>query len=146
MLAFLNDPKVKQEYLSRVIMHRQADEIIKGKYWEEGRGCAIGCTIHGSDHEKYETLLGIPRVLAKLEDTIFEALPNDIALTWPERFLDSINTGSNLEMVWPKFAVWLLGDPEHGVIKYARDDEAKASIQRVVDLYKRKINGDFIRS
>jgi hypothetical protein len=61
MKAFHNDNEIKQKYLKRVIAHQKADELIKGKYWEKGKGCAVGCTIHSGDHAKYETELGIPR-------------------------------------------------------------------------------------
>lgn len=75
-LAYKNKPSIKKKYVARVKAHRDADEIVKGIYWENGKGCAVGCTIEGRDHSKYETELGIPRILAHLEDTIFEGLPN----------------------------------------------------------------------
>ena len=59
MQAFHNDLKIKEKYLSRVRAHALADEIVKGKYWEGGKGCAVGCTIHGSQHKNYEKELGI---------------------------------------------------------------------------------------
>ena len=83
MKAFHNDEKIKKKYLSRLRAHQKADEIVKGFYWEMGKGCAVGCTIHSSDHGAYETELGIPRWLAKLEDRIFEGLPNGRAKKWP---------------------------------------------------------------
>ena len=55
MRAFHGDPKVKTKYLKRVRAHRAADQIIHGTYWEDGKGCAVGCTIHSSDHAAYET-------------------------------------------------------------------------------------------
>ena len=54
MEAFHNDPSIKEKYLTRVQAHYKADEIIQGKYWENGKGCAVGCTIHSSDHKNYE--------------------------------------------------------------------------------------------
>jgi hypothetical protein len=45
LIAFHNDQKIKDKYLARVEAHRKADEIIKGKYWENGKGCAVGCTL-----------------------------------------------------------------------------------------------------
>ena len=74
MLAFHGQAKVKAKYLARVHAHRQADEIVKGKYWSEGKGCAVGCTIHGSDHGRYETELGIPRSIAHIQDRLFERM------------------------------------------------------------------------
>jgi hypothetical protein len=99
MKAFHNDPKLKQRYLNRALAHQAADEIIKGKYWENGKGCAVGCTIHSNNHAAYETELGVPEWLARLEDRIFEGLSNDEAKDFPFLFLDAINVGSDLSKI-----------------------------------------------
>lgn len=140
-VAFHNDPKVKEKYLDRVRAHRAADEIIKGKYWKNGKGCAIGCTIHSDSHAAYEKELGIPRILARLEDGIFENLPNGKAMVWPEAFLEATPVGVNLSLVWPKFAVWLLGDPKEGVIRFAKTERTKKSIRAIADAYQLVIEG-----
>ena len=75
MLAFHNDSAIKERYVARVKAHIAADEVIQGAYWECGRGCAIGCIIHSSEHIRYEMELGIPRQIAYLQDRIFENLP-----------------------------------------------------------------------
>ena len=62
---------VKEKYLSRVVAHRKADNIIQGLGWEEGRGCAVGCTLENYDHWRYPIELGLPEWLAHLEDRIF---------------------------------------------------------------------------
>jgi len=134
MKAFLNDTKVKEKYLSRVRAHASADEIIKGQYWEDGKGCAVGCTIHSSDHDKYEKLLGIPRWLAYLEDSIFEGLPNGEAKNFPEQFLSAINVGADLTPVYHKFMIWLLVDPLQGVLRFA-DERGAVAIKRVAELH-----------
>lgn len=146
MIAFHGKQIIKDKYLARIRSHRLADELIKGKYWEHGKGCAVGCTIHGSNHSRYETELGIPTVLAYLEDGIFENLPNDLAMTWPERFLDSITPGSNLIQIWNHFALWLLIDSEWGVIQFSKTDQINKSIQTIADLYNKKIKGKKIKS
>jgi hypothetical protein len=139
LIAFNGKKETKDFYLNRVREHRLADEIVKGQYWEGGKGCAVGCTLHSNRHADYPKLLGIPEVLAKLQDGIFEGLPNDLAVTWPERFYEAIEVGADLSMVWPKFAHWLLTDPEHGIIKYSNKPEA---ITGVADLYKIWITGE----
>jgi hypothetical protein len=123
MKAFHGKKEIKDEYLARVKAHAAADEIIKGTYWEEGMGCAVGCTIHGSDHGQYEVQLGIPRIIARLEDRIFEGLPLAQAKTWPLRFLKSIKVGADLSLIWDHFASRLLTDPIGGVIQYAKTEE-----------------------
>jgi hypothetical protein len=106
--AFHNDPKIKEKYLKRVKAHAAANEIIKGEYWENGKGCAVGCTIHGSQHSKYETELGIPEWLARVEDTIFEGLPNKRAKLWPAEFLSAITPGIDLEKIKVPFLIIVL--------------------------------------
>jgi hypothetical protein len=48
--------------------------------------------------------------------------------------------------VWPKFAIWLLGDEKDGVIKYVETDKQKKIIIDIVELYKRVIAGESIES
>jgi hypothetical protein len=63
-IAFHGDPAIKAFYLGRVRAHRKADEIRHGFYWQGGKGCAVGCTLHSNSHTAYEDELGIPRILA----------------------------------------------------------------------------------
>lgn len=135
LLAYHNDPAVKDKYIARVKEHQKADEFIKGIYWENGKGCAVGCTIHGSNHQAYEDELGIPKVLAHLEDYIFENLPNNLAKKWPLKFLESIKTGSDLSNVWPKFAIWLLNDEKYGVLQYIKDAEVALTVKKIIKAY-----------
>jgi hypothetical protein len=114
MLSYHSDPAIKSRYLARVEGHAAADEIIEGRYWEAGKGCAVGCTVHGDSHDDFERELGIPQVLAWLEDVIFEGLPNRLAKTWPERFLSAIEPGSDLSRVAWQLLHWLLTDSGFG--------------------------------
>jgi hypothetical protein len=142
MKAFHGDPKVKAKYLARVRAHRKADQLVKGYYWEHGKGCAVGCTVHSSSHTAYETELGIPRILARLEDGIFEALPNGDAMVWPENFLAAIEPGADLALVWPRFAVWMLADETWGVLQFAKSERAKRAILAVSDAYRKVVGGE----
>lgn len=93
MQSFNNDTKVKAKYVARLKAHKLADEIQKGYYWENGKGCAVGCTIHSNRHDAYETELGLPKWLAYLEDEIFEGLANEEAKEFPLAFLKAIPIG-----------------------------------------------------
>ena len=137
MRAFHNDPAIKEKYLARVRAHAAADEIVKGKYWENGKGCAVGCTIHSDSHIAYEDELEIPVHLARLEDQIFEGLSNQLSKTWPIRFLEAIDPGADLSKVWPKIAIWILSDEEFGVLQYNNDP----AILKVIKLYHRVLDG-----
>ena len=37
MLAYLNDPAIKDKLLAELEAHRAADRITKGRYWREGK-------------------------------------------------------------------------------------------------------------
>src|SRR4051812_3973992 len=105
MLSYKNDSKLKEMFVSEIEEHRKADQIIKGTYGEgsngDWKGCAVGCSIHSlnrklhksyatNDHSVYETELGIPEWLARLEDTIFEGLPQEDAVLWPTQFAEAV--------------------------------------------------------
>ncbi len=139
LLSFHGKKTVKAKYLRRVRAHAKADEIIKGKYWENGRGCAVGCTIHGSDHAAYETELGIPEWLARLEDTIFEQLPNGEAKAFPEAFLSAIPIGVDLRPIRHRFCAYLMQENLDRVEKLGIADalklEVTGAIRRVMELH-----------
>ncbi len=108
LIAYHNNPKVKATYLKRVRAHAKADEIVKGQYWKDGKGCAVGCTIHSKNHIAYETELGIPEWLARVEDTLFEGMPNARAKKWPAQFLAAIKPGVDLEKAKNPFLIFVL--------------------------------------
>jgi hypothetical protein len=112
MHAYHNNPSIKSAILEQLEAHRAAGELVHGVWWENGKGCAVGCTVHSSDHGEYERRFGIPQMLARLEDTIFEDLSNGDAQTWPERFMGSIEPGMDLSRVGWGFLYWLLTDKE----------------------------------
>ncbi len=141
LVSFHGQQAIKDKYLGRVRAHQAADALVQGYgYWKDGKGC----TIHGSNHAAYETELGIPRALAKIEDGLFESLPVTEARAWLARFLEVIPVGVNLRPVVDQFMLYLLADETDGVIRFAQQEDTKAAIQTVIDLYRRKIAGEEI--
>jgi len=139
MLTF--DQSGKDDLIAKLTAHAKADAIIKGRYFEDGKGCAVGCSlvdygVRPSDHSQYEKIFGIPEKIARLEDCIFEGLPIDLAKEWPLRFSNAVPVKTDLSGVWPKFAIALMIDEDHGVIKYAKNDNQRDVIERCADLYK----------
>jgi len=110
MKAYHSDPGIKAAVLAQIRAHREADQLVKRTYWENGEGCAIGCAIHSKNHSEYETRFGIPVAVAYFEDTFFENLPNELAMELPERFMGAITPGSDLSLVQWKLLHWLLTD------------------------------------
>ncbi len=142
--AYHGGSALKEAVLAELAEHRAADEIIRGTYWDGHRGCAVGCLTHDENggHGQFPTRWGVPIVIARLIDSIFEGLPVDVALDWPARIMGALPVGADLTMVWPHFAVWLLVDPDHGVVRHARTTKAADSIRAVAALYQRRCDGD----
>ncbi len=141
--AFHGVDSIKEKYLNRVSKHREADQLLQNYgYWADGKGCAVGCTLHSENHLDYETELGIPVALAYLEDRLFERLPVAQARLWPERFLTAPKVGADLTLVPHQFAIWLLTDPQAIIPQVVKDKEALEIINAVADLYRRFIAGD----
>jgi hypothetical protein len=111
-VAFHGNAAVKAFYLHRLRKHIRADELVQGVFAGRcGKSGVIGCTIHATDYSRYEVDLGIPEVLAHLEEIIFERLPDDEAKRFAVEFLEAIPVGADLSLVWPAVAHWLLVDP-----------------------------------
>lgn len=139
--AFNGLDDVKAFFLGRVTAHARSGRLVKGlkMFWTGEQGDAIGCTVQmeQNGHKSYEELLGIPEELAYLEDTVFENLPDDQALSWPTDFLKAIVVGSDLSKVAPQMMLFLLTDPEAGVLRFSTTHAGvTAAINRVADLYK----------
>ncbi|MBX9670484.1 MAG: hypothetical protein K2X93_22980, partial [Candidatus Obscuribacterales bacterium] len=150
LLAYHGEQKIKTKYVNRVQRHRRADDIIHGTYWANGKGCAVGCTIHSENHGAYESELGIPAWVAHLEDYLFEQMKNGEAQKWPERLLKAIPVGAcNWDEIEHEYHHWLLVDPEDGVLQYAANattpelrTQIEQSINTVADLHNRRVPRD----
>jgi hypothetical protein len=143
MLSYHGDPAIKAKYLTRVREHARLDHLVQGTGWDGGRGCAVGCTLDAYDHRRYPIELGLPEWLAHLEDRIFEELPWEDARTWPERFLNAIPVGADLEPVQWQQAIWRherqLAALEGKEARYAQ--KACEAIQLVIDYCWAKLDG-----
>ncbi len=133
MKAYHDDAKIKAKYLKRVNSHIKADEVIKGQYWQNGKGCAVGCTIHSGNHSDYEKKLGIPEWLARVEDTIFEGLPNKDAKQWPANFLKAIKPGVNLNKIKTPFLIFVLESNLETLAKIKFDANRFPDVQKAIE-------------
>ena len=111
LTAYHGKPATKAMYLKRLRAHAKSDELVQGTGWADGKGCAIGCAFHTYDHAAGESLSGIPQMVLRLEDVIFEGLPNELAMKWPVRFMSAIKPGADLGRVGWLFLHWTLTDP-----------------------------------
>ena len=139
--------ELESALVAEIRKHREQDQVIQGNYGyrEEGkfRGCAVGCAVDSlfvigghdtpyylcTDHGIYERELGIPRILAELQDIIHEGLSDESFPTWPERFMEAVPTETELSLVFPKFAWWLIVHPVVGMIEHAQDRQTMGELR-----------------
>jgi hypothetical protein len=134
--AFHNDKSIKDKYVKRVVAHRKADNIIRGTGWDNGKGCAVGCTLENYDHSRYPIELGIPEWLARVEDTLFEGMTFEKSRTWPEKFLKAIKVGDDLERVKGPFLVVVLESSLKN-FDHVKFPDVKSVIEQSIALWKR---------
>ncbi len=140
MQAFHNDSAVKEKYLSRVQEHRRLDNIRQRVTWENGKGCAIGCTLENYDHKAYEVELGIPEWLARVEDTIFEGLPVERAKFWPEDFLSAVPLGVDLDKIKAPFIIFVL-ESTLANFDHDKNPAIKKSVNDIISLWRQYPEG-----
>lgn len=72
-----NTEKLRQA----VATHVAAESIVQGDYWDEENrhGCWIGCLAKSADPAINEATYGLPVILQRIAESIFEALPADDA-------------------------------------------------------------------
>ena len=117
-----NTDKLRQE----VAEHVAADSIVKGTYWdsENKRGCFIGCLAKSNDPAINETAYGLPVMVQRIAESIFEALPLNEAKEFFAALPDAVSCdGKDLTKVsWQFLATELRNLPEQ-----------PAEIQAVID-------------
>jgi hypothetical protein len=101
------DAELKAATIAEMKAHREADELVRGFYFRDGKGCAVGCLTRDPEggHAQYPERWGIPTWLAHLEDHIFEGLPEEKALLWPERFLTAVPLGGDFKGLADRLAI-----------------------------------------
>ena len=90
LLSYNNDTKLKKNLIREMQKHRKADQFVKGTYGKDNglfKGCSVGCAVHSlnrikkttiayNDHLELSKAMGCPEWLWRLNDTLFENLPN----------------------------------------------------------------------
>ena len=136
LTAYHNDPAVKLKYVGRIRAHLEADELVHGTYWRRGKGCAIGCTIHSADHDKYETELGMPEWFAHLEDRIFEGMSVAASRQFPLDLLSAIPVGfAKWDDLYHAFCIFLLRDVCR--LDRTKHPDAAAAVDAIIRLHEK---------
>jgi hypothetical protein len=139
-LTYRGDPDLKARLVTDMRAHREQDRLIRGDYFtEDGRGCAVGCTVadalaaeegmpltewalNGRPHEwhsEWARVTGLPEWLAHLDDYLFESLPVEVSKDWPVRLLEAVPVGVDLRAAREAWLRDVVFDAEHGALASA---------------------------
>ncbi|CAN5356254.1 hypothetical protein BH09VER1_BH09VER1_28800 [soil metagenome] len=137
MIAYHGKKSLKTNTMKIVETHRLADTLQQRMIGQDGKGCAVWCTVGAYRHDDYETKLGIPVELAVFEDRIFESLPVAAAKLWPSQFLGAIQPGADLSLVFPQLYYWIWTNPEIGIMRHVTDDEERVILEEGLGIFAR---------
>ncbi len=90
----------------QVAAHVAADSITQGVYWDKSnkRGCFIGCLAHSEDPGINEQTYGLPVMVQRIAESIFETLPDDEAKAFFAALPDAVGCdGKDLSKVGWQF-------------------------------------------
>ena len=65
-------------HIERMKAHIEADELVCGTGFEDGKGCFIGCTFDRYDHEHAALSTGVPEWLWYLADDLYENMSRSV--------------------------------------------------------------------
>ena len=98
--------------------HIEADALVRGKYWDGSKGCFIGCLTHSSDPKPAFDRFGLPELVMRIAENIFEALPESEGKAFFAALPDAVGCdGKDLSRVhWAFLASELRLLPQQDVI------------------------------
>jgi hypothetical protein len=120
-----NTDQLRQQVATHVV----ADSIAQGIYWDKRskRGCFIGCLAHSDDPGINEQTYGLPVMVQRIAESIFEALPDNEAKAFFAALPDAVGCdGKDLSKVgWQFLAAELRALP-------AQPDKVQVAIDPVI--------------
>ncbi len=142
MLTYHNNKKIKSSIVAEMKKHQKNDQFIKGSYSKMNgkfKGCAVGCAIDSfnirlgkayknDSHKAFEEAIGVPEWLARLQDGVFENLPDGESSQFAVDLLDAIPVGVDLTPVKWKFSVYLLKENIDIVMALSIEQELKEKV------------------
>lgn len=139
-----------EENLARAKAHFAVDEmLVKGHYGKINgsfKGCSIGCQIYDltgeinedSPHEQLEGLTGIPEWFLRLQDCIFEGLPEPENRAWHVDVAQALKDACpiNFELLLHRIHIAILR------VSHKKTGPSGEVVQRVLNLHQRSVDGE----
>jgi hypothetical protein len=137
-LTFTNPLWPKSKLLAQLRRHRELNQIVQGSEtsWDDDteQGDAVGCTIHYCWTHWYPWMLGISQELATIENLIFDNLPLEHAVRWPEEFIAHIPENADVSHIALEMAFAEFGHESDGMQHLGYSPAQDAAIRQVIKL------------
>ena len=144
-------PEQKTRLIEITERHHAIDGmLIKGTYGKMNgsfKGCSVGCIMRDINpefngefdeniHEKVALEFGYPEWLVRLQDKIFEGLPDGENLDWHVQLSKAIPVNADWQKILHQVHVAILR------VSYRTAGSSKEAVQGVIDLHERVIAGE----
>ena len=146
MTIYHGDQALAERITAQMTHHYMADQVVQGTYAKGAgdtfRGCFIGCIAHSDNVAEVERLTGLPPMLTRIAESIFEGLPADEARQFFADMRDCMarNIGKDVSLVAWQFL--------HSIVKRALDrpesEVVREACQPALDVLSAKARGEVI--
>ena len=101
-----------------VVKHVEEDRVVQAVYWNGSTGCFIGCLSHSGDTLKIEEKYGLPVMVQRIAESIFEDLPAKESVAFFAAFPEAVACdGKDLSRVgWQFMAAELRSLPTQSAV------------------------------
>jgi hypothetical protein len=119
---------IKESFLEMAKRHKAGDMLVQGDY----QTCSVGCfnRDYGNNPNDFEALAastGYREWTHRIQEVIFEGLPEDHAKNWHVQFAEKMETVKDFDALYHSFMV--------GVLKVALPHVKYGVVQPVIDLH-----------
>jgi len=132
----------QETFLEMARRHREADMLVAERFeMIDGQACSIGCFCHDyglepSDFEGLAKKTKYPEAGHRLQEAIFEGLPETERADWHVAFAEKAETVTDWQRVIDKTVLASLR------IAKPHDTSESKVVAIIIDLYERRLNGD----
>jgi hypothetical protein len=137
-----NKGKTQETFAEMARRHRAADMLLAGNFnMVGGQACSVGCFCHDyglepADFEGLAKLTGYPEAAHRLQEAIFEGLPEAERADWHVAFAEKAATVTDWETVIDRTVLASLRIAE------PHDKSESKVVAAVIALYERRLSGD----
>ncbi|HQS96711.1 MAG: hypothetical protein B7X90_11485 [Novosphingobium sp. 17-62-19] len=141
-IAFLGDPAIKAQALSRLRSHIAAETFVIFPAWEDGKANVIGALVEADDKQAFASQYGYPIAFVTALEGIVNAFrfgPSSEGFV--KALLERTPVGADLSRIVPHVLIALLERPDI-VALTGQNTEVERWRLAIVALHQRTINGD----